>query len=63
MIKVLLVEDNIEISENIVEYFKNDVEIECVYDGLDAIEYLNTYYLRFHFDLLLKITFHNHLQN
>ena len=49
MIKVLLVEDNIEISENIVEYFKNDVEIECVYDGLDAIEYLNTYY----FDIVI----------
>ncbi|ELC8363129.1 response regulator transcription factor [Clostridium perfringens] len=49
MIKVLLVEDNIEISENIVEYFKNDVEIECVYDGLDAIEYLNIYY----FDIVI----------
>lgn len=43
MIKVLLVEDNIKIVENIVEYFKNDVDIECVYNGLDAIDYLNAY--------------------
>ena len=43
MIKILLVEDNIEISENIVEYLKNDSHIEAVYDGGDAIEYLNAY--------------------
>lgn len=43
MIKILLVEDNIEISENIVEYLKNDSYIEAVYDGGDAIEYLNAY--------------------
>ncbi|GAA0116749.1 response regulator transcription factor [Clostridium senegalense] len=43
MIKVLLVEDNIKIVENILEYFKNDVEIESVYNGSDAIEYLNAY--------------------
>ena len=43
MIKVLLVEDNIEISQNIVEYFKDEVEIEAVYNGADAIEYLNAY--------------------
>ena len=43
MIKVLLVEDNIEISENIVEYFKEEMEIEAVYNGADAIEYLNIY--------------------
>ena len=36
MIKVLLVEDNIEISQNIVEYFKGEVEIEAVYNGADA---------------------------
>ena len=43
MIKILLVEDNIEISENIVAYLKNDSHIEAVYDGGDAIEYLNAY--------------------
>lgn len=41
MIKVLLVEDNIEISKNIVQYFNDEVEINAVYDGEDAIEYLN----------------------
>lgn len=43
MIKVLLVEDNIKISENIVEYFKNDMEIQSVYNGSEAIDYLNAY--------------------
>lgn len=43
MIKVLLVEDNIEISQNIVEYFKGEVEIEAVYNGGDAIQYLDVY--------------------
>ena len=43
MVKVLLVEDNIEISKNIVEYFKNDVEIKAVYNGADAIELLGLY--------------------
>ena len=43
MIKILLVEDNMEISKNIVEYFKGEVEIEPVYNGEDAIEYLNAY--------------------
>ena len=43
MIKVLLVEDNIEISQNIVEYFKGEVEIEAVYNGEDGVEYLNAY--------------------
>lgn len=43
MIKILLVEDNIEISKNIVAYLKNDSHIEAVYDGGDAIEYLNAY--------------------
>ncbi|NFN87330.1 response regulator transcription factor [Clostridium sporogenes] len=44
MIKILLVEDNIKIVENIVEYFKDDVDIKYVYNGKDAIEYLNAYY-------------------
>lgn len=35
MIKVLLVEDNIKISENIVEYLSKDLEIEPVYNGTD----------------------------
>jgi two-component system response regulator CiaR len=43
MIKVLLVEDNIEISQNIVEYFKCEVEIKAVYNGADAIQYLDAY--------------------
>lgn len=41
MIKVLLVEDNLKISENIVEYLKRDMNIQAVYNGEDAIEYLN----------------------
>lgn len=41
MIKVLLVEDNLKISENIVEYLKTDMNIQAVYNGEDAIEYLN----------------------
>lgn len=43
MIKVLLVEDNIEISQNIVEYFKKDLELKAVYNGRDAIDYLGLY--------------------
>lgn len=43
MIKVLLVEDNIKISENIVEYLNKDLEIEAVYNGTDAIELLDLY--------------------
>jgi DNA-binding response OmpR family regulator len=43
MIKMLLVEDNIEINRNIVEYFKSEVEIKAVYNGGDAIEYLNAF--------------------
>lgn len=43
MVKVLLVEDNVKIVENIVEYFKNDMSLESVYNGSDAIEYLNAF--------------------
>ncbi|MBM6861873.1 response regulator transcription factor, partial [Clostridium saudiense] len=43
MIKVLLVEDNEKISENILEYFKNDMDIKNVYNGRDAIDYLELY--------------------
>ena len=43
MVKILLVEDNIEISKNVVEYFNNEVEINAVYDGKDAIEHLNAF--------------------
>lgn len=42
MIKVLLVEDNLKISQNIVEYLKTDMNIQAFYNGEDAIEYLNT---------------------
>lgn len=42
MIKVLLVEDNVKIVENITTYFKEEMEIESVYDGGDAINYLNS---------------------
>lgn len=43
MISILLVEDNIEISRNIVEYFGDEFNIKAVYDGSDAIQYLDTY--------------------
>lgn len=43
MIKVLLVEDNEKISENILEYFKNEMDIKNVYNGRDAIDYLELY--------------------
>lgn len=43
MIKVLLVEDNEKISENILEYFKDDMDIKNVYNGRDAIDYLEIY--------------------
>ncbi len=42
MIKVLLVEDNVKIVENIVEYFKDELQITFVYDGGDAIAYLDS---------------------
>lgn len=42
MVKILLVEDNMKISENIVEYLKEDMDIKAVYNGEDAIEYLKT---------------------
>ncbi|CUN84231.1 response regulator transcription factor [Clostridium sp. NSJ-49] len=43
MIKVLLVEDNEKISENILEYFKDEMDIKNVYNGRDAIDYLELY--------------------
>lgn len=43
MIKVLLVEDNVKISENIIEYLKNDVDIEPIYNGKDAMDLLDLY--------------------
>ena len=43
MVKVLLVEDNIEISRNIEEYFKNEFEITAVYNGVDALDNLDIY--------------------
>ncbi|MFR5264838.1 response regulator transcription factor [Clostridium sp.] len=42
MIKVLLVEDNVKIVENIEEYFKGELYISSVYDGKDAIAYLDS---------------------
>ena len=42
MIKVLLVEDNVKIVENIEEYFKDELYISSVYDGKDAIAYLDS---------------------
>lgn len=44
MIKILLVEDNKEISDNIVKYFKEEMDIHSVYRGDDALEYLKTCY-------------------
>ncbi len=43
MIKILLVEDNMEISKNIEEYFKDEFEIKAVYDGADALDNLELY--------------------
>lgn len=43
MVKVLLVEDNIEISKNIEEYFENEFEINAVYNGTDALYNLEIY--------------------
>lgn len=43
MVKVLLVEDNIEISKNIEEYFRKEFEITAVYNGSDALENLKIY--------------------
>lgn len=44
MIKILLVEDNREISENIFQYFNGEMEVQAVYRGDDAIGYLKTCY-------------------
>ena len=49
MIKVLLVEDNEKISENILEYLKNEMDIKNVYNGRDAIDYLELY----NFDIII----------
>lgn len=43
MIKVLLVEDQKQISENIRLYLKNDFEVQPVFSGEDAILYLKAY--------------------
>lgn len=43
MVKVLLVEDNIEISKNIEEYFEKEFEITAVYNGADALYNLDIY--------------------
>lgn len=43
MIKVLLVEDHIKISENIRLYLKDDFEVQPVFSGEDAILYLEAY--------------------
>lgn len=43
MVKILLVEDNVEISDNIQKYFKRDFEIKSVYNGSDALGYLDMY--------------------
>ena len=43
MVKVLLVEDNIEISKNIEEYFEKEFEITAVYNGADALDNLEIY--------------------
>ena len=43
MIKILLVEDNKEISQNITEFFKGEYDITPVYNGQDAIDYIDIY--------------------
>lgn len=41
MIKILLVEDNIKLSENIVEYLSGEFEVKQIFNGEDAIDYLD----------------------
>ncbi|MBE6050469.1 MAG: response regulator transcription factor [Clostridium sp.] len=48
-IKVLLVEDNIDIADNIYEYLKDEVDMSCAYDGIDAIYKIDT----FNFDIII----------
>lgn len=43
MIKVLLVEDHVKISENIRLYLKDDFEVQPVFSGEDALLYLGAY--------------------
>lgn len=43
MIKVLLVEDHIKISQNITDYLKDTFEVQPVYSAEDALLYLNAY--------------------
>lgn len=43
MIKVLVVEDNIKIIENILEYFKDDLDIDWVTNGSDAISNIDAF--------------------
>lgn len=49
MIKVLLVEDNHKISENICTYLKEDFEVDPVYTGEDALLHLEA----FSYDLII----------
>ncbi len=41
MIKILLVEDNVNIADNITEYFKDEFDMKCVYNGAEAIYQLD----------------------
>lgn len=43
MIKVLLVEDHVKISENVRLYLKDEFEVQPVFSGEDAILYLEAY--------------------
>ncbi|APF24264.1 response regulator transcription factor [Clostridium butyricum] len=43
MVKILVVEDNIEISKNIEEYFQKEFEMTAVYNGADALDNLQIY--------------------
>ena len=43
MIKVLLVEDHMKISQNIVSYLNDTFEVQPVYSAEDALLYLNAY--------------------
>ena len=43
MVKILVVEDNIEISKNREEYFQKEFEITAVYNGADALDNLQIY--------------------
>ena len=49
MIKILVVEDNIQISENVKQYLKTEFEVKTAYRGDEAVDMLNLH----EFDLVV----------